>query len=331
MDFIMPPVLTTEEGRLRTVGFELEFGALGLEEVSAIIIDLYGGERKETNRFLMKVVNTRVGDFQLKMDSRIMTEKQYEPLLSFVGINPENEDAVDFVESLFSKIIPYELGTPAVPIDQISEFEKLRLELFKHKAKGTRNSILTAFATHINAEIPACNAETLLAYIRSFVILYHWIFDKLEIHITRRVYSFISPFPDDYVELVLRPHYHPDIETLIEDYHKHNPDRNRPLDMYPVFAWLKSDTVKQFTNTGNVKPRPTFHYRLPNSEVDQPDWCLAEEWNTWIKVEFLASKPDALRELGQEYIDMKANTFMNFSGRWSERMENWLRREYEKA
>lgn len=311
-----------------TVGFELELGALGLDEVSSIIIDLYGGERKISNRFLMKVVNTRLGDFQLKMDSRIMTEKQYEPLLSSVGINPENEGVVNFMESVFSIIIPYELSTPPVPINQIGEFERLRQELFEHQAKGTRNSILTAFATHINAEIPSGSAATLLAYIKAFLLLYYWVFDKLKIHITRRVYSFIAPFPEDYNNLLMQPGYNPDMETLIDDYHRFNPDRNRPLDTYPVFAWIKPELVKSYTNTGNVKPRPTFHYRLPNSEVDKPDWCLADEWNTWIKVEHLASQPEKMKALGREYLDTKAETLLNFSGRWSERMENWLKSEY---
>lgn len=42
-----------------------------------------------------------------------------------------------------------------------------------------------------------------------------------------------------------------------------------------------------------VKARPAYHYRLPNCLIDEPDWRLAREWNTWVAVERLAADAPA--------------------------------------
>ena len=45
-----------------------------------------------------------------------------------------------------------------------------------------------------------------------------------------------------------------------------------------------------------MSARPTFHYRLPNCRVDEPDWRIAHEWNAWVTVEALAADEDALHK-----------------------------------
>jgi hypothetical protein len=331
MEFIMPPVICNAGGAVRTVGFELEFGAVNLKRVAEIIISLFGGQAEKSNRFLMKVTGTSIGDFQLKMDSRIMTEKKYEPILSSLGINTEGEEVIDFVESFFSIVIPYELGTPPLPITRISEFEKLRRELFRNKAKGTRKSLLTAFATHINTEYPSPDPASILSYLRAFLLLYPLIFEKAEIHITRRIYQFIEPFPDDYTALVLDPYYHPGLKELIYDYRQYNPNRNRPLDLYPAFACLDAGLVNTFKDIGSVKPRPAFHYRLPNSEVDNADWCLADEWNSWLLVERLAADPGSIEILSRDFLKSKHKMLFGFDGNWSRHMEKWMEKYEQKT
>jgi hypothetical protein len=43
-----------------------------------------------------------------------------------------------------------------------------------------------------------------------------------------------------------------------------------------------------------IKPRPTWHYRLPNCLIDDPDWSLRDPWREWVRIEKLAADPDAL-------------------------------------
>ena len=61
-----------------------------------------------------------------------------------------------------------------------------------------------------------------------------------------------DPFPEEYTQLVLSHAYNPDLETLIRDYNCHNPDRNRPLDMYPLFSCIQKELTSQFTGLGKV-------------------------------------------------------------------------------
>src|SRR6185312_17067732 len=109
--------------------------------------------------------------------------------------------------------------------------------------------------------------------------VYDWLYIESEIPLARKLAPFIHSFPDDYIELVLDPAYHPDLETFMTDYLINNPTRNRPLDLLPLFAWIDAEKVFSFpVEKDLVKSRPTFHYRLPNSEVDDPDWSVASDW-----------------------------------------------------
>jgi len=44
-----------------------------------------------------------------------------------------------------------------------------------------------------------------------------------------------------------------------------------------------------------IKPRPTWHYRLPNCLIDDPDWSLRDPWHEWVRIETLAADQDALQ------------------------------------
>lgn len=324
MEFKQPPVLYNEKGELRKVGFEIEFGELNLDAVANCIIETYGGTKHRISNFLQEVTDTAIGKFTLKMDSRILTEKQYEGTMEKFGIDGKTKDMEDLVESVASWVVPYEIDTPPVPITEVAIIDKLRHALFQKNAKGTKYSILYAYATHVNAEIPAQNAETILRYLKAFLLLYPWIFETSDISLSRKIASYISPFKDNYIKLVLQPGYNPDLETLIDDYHKYNPDRNRPLDLYPVFAWLDKEKIGAMEGIGNVKPRPTLHYRLPNSLVDEKDWSIANEWNSWVVIEKLATNPQKIKLLCKEYLELEEDTLFGFNDKWIRRTEDWV-------
>ena len=60
--------------------------------------------------------------------------------------------------------------------------------------------------------------------------------------------------------------------------------------MLPLFAWIDEDRVRTTIDDPRIKPRPTFHYRLPNAQVSDSLWSLAEDWNRWVVVETLADR-----------------------------------------
>jgi hypothetical protein len=73
-----------------------------------------------------------------------------------------------------------------------------------------------------------------------------------------------------------------------------------------------------------VKPRATFHYRLPNSSISRADWTLAQEWNLWIVIEELADDPEKMAQMGAEYLALKGDTLIGFGGKWAKQTEQWL-------
>jgi len=331
MQFRTLPVIRNEEGSIRKVGFELEYANVGIDESLQIVKELYGGEIEKEHRFSQKIVNTSIGDFSIKIDLKLLNEKTYKKLFDTFNIDLKNiklgertleDDVEETLEKVINKVIPYEIGTPPVPVTEIEQFEKLRKALHEHHAEGTKSFITNAFATHINPELPATDPGTIIRYIQAFLVLYPWLLRAGKTDFARRVTSFINPYPASYIKLVLPADYSPGLETLIDDYHQHNPDRNRPLDMYPLFAALRPEQVNTFDDLGNVKPRKTFHYRLPNSLISQPDWTLAHEWNNWVVIEELANAPEQLRKLCDDYLALKEETLMSFESKWVTHIEH---------
>jgi hypothetical protein len=333
MDFRKPPVLFNEKGKIRTVGFELEFSNLGIEESVKIIQELYGGKIEKINRFYHKVLDTKLGDFTVEFDLKLLTEKSYKKLFNRFKINIDDvkigntslEEGIETVlESIVGKIFPYEIASPPIIITQLDELEKLRESLFRHHAHGTKSFLTNAYGTHINIEVPDDNPQTVMLYLRSFLLLYPWLLEEGDTDFARKVSPFIDPFPEDYVRLVLNKNYNPDLSTIIVDYHQFNPDRNRPLDLYPLLAYLKGDILSKYPNLGKVNPRNTFHYRLPNSSISEPGWSLAQEWNNWVYIEELANDPAKVELMSEEYLNLKEITYIGFDFRWTRRIQQWL-------
>lgn len=332
MEFHMPPLLYNQNGEVRKAGFEIEFGDIDLDIAASCIIEVFGGKQQKDNQYSRKVVDTSIGDFTLQIDSRLLTEKSYEKFFKKLGLESEEisdkESSLEkALESLASFVVPYEIGAPPVPFTEVHILDKLRKALFEKNAGGTTSSLLYAFATHINPELPKNDHQTILRYLRAFFLFYYWLMDELEVNFTRRLTPFINPFPEEYILLVLHKGYNPDFETLLEDYHDYNPDRNRPLDLYPVFAFFDKEKVNGFPDVGKVNPRPTFHYRIPNSLIDEPDWSLANSWNSWVEIEKLASDPVSLKLLCKEYLELRDNTIIGFKSKWKKRLQIWMNAE----
>jgi len=333
MSFKQPPILYNEQGNLRTVGFELEYANVGTEESVQIIQELYGGTAQVESRFKQQVTGTTLGDFTVEFDLTLLTEKRYKKVFETFNIRVEEvqlgqstlENGVENVlESVVGKVFPYEIACPPVPCTQLDQLEKLREALYQHDAQGTENFPTNAFGTHINVEVPSRDTDTIINYLKAFLLLYPWLLQVGKTDLARKLSPFISPYPADYVQLILDPAYKPAQGEFIEDYHTYNPDRNRPLDMYPLFAALNNEKLAQYTGLGKVKARNTFHYRLPNSSVAQPGWTLAQEWNNWVKVEELANDQQKIEQLSQEYLALKEDTLIGFETKWSKHISQWL-------
>jgi hypothetical protein len=325
--FCLPPVLRTSDGRVRRAGFEFEFAGLDIKTSARIVGDVFGGEHIVRSTF-EHLLRTDVGDFRVEIDASLLTDKKYEKPLRAIGIDTEKADTQWLENALldtFSTLVPIEIGTPPIPIDQLERLDDLRQRLHDARAKGTRASILYAFGFHINPELPGDHAGVIRDFLRAFLLLYPWMKQRAEVDMTRRISPYINPFPDEYARLILRQDYPASRERLIDDYLALNPTRNRPLDMLPVLAHLDRDRViRRVEDPHLVKPRPAFHYRLPNCMIDEPDWRVAHEWNTWVAVERLAHDPQRLAEMSRDYLHADRTSFKPFVDKWPAVLETYI-------
>lgn len=320
-----PPRLYTTDGRLRRVGVEIEFAGLDVDEACAIVRRLYGGTIEPISRFGAAVRGTRHGDFRVEIDSMPLKNERYKRFLDKVGAGAYWTGIVeDVLESIAGVFIPAEIVTSPIAIDALQDLERLRWALHERNAEGTRASILYTFGFQLNPEVPGHDPATITRYMRAFLILQDWLFARVAPDATREWAGWTEPFPEDYRRRVLHPSYDPDEDALIGDYLEANPTRNRAVDMLPLFAMLQEERVLAAVSEREreqIKPRPTFHYRLPNCLVDDPGWSFAREWNRWVEVERLAEDPDrmsaAARELlaGTE-VGMDGPAAMEHARRW---------------
>ncbi|MRI82845.1 MAG: amidoligase enzyme [Nitratiruptor sp.] len=316
--FSLPPITQAPGGKERHAGFEIEYTGLRPKESGAIIVQLFGGELQEIDEYEVRVVGTKFGDFSIYIDSVYLRSSHQNYLFKEADLFKE------LVYSLSEIVVPYEIVTPPIPFSQLELVEELRIELKRCGALGTSASILYAFGMHINIETYTYEAKELRDLLRAFVLMQDWIKEYIQVDLTRKLSWFIEPFDQDYIELICQQDYDPDLDGLIEDYIRYNPTRNRALDMLPLFVYLRPNILERLPKQ-KITPRPTFHYRLPNSKIDEEDWSIAKEFNVWTLVERGALNKEALEELRADYIEFIQSPYWFMKELWIERVEEWVK------
>ncbi|MDY6920267.1 MAG: amidoligase family protein [Pseudomonadota bacterium] len=313
----LPPVTENHQGEERRVGVELEFAALEPREIIARIQQHFGGEPERHNSFEFTVAGTSLGDFQVELDASYV--KAVGAHLEDSGDLDEEFSVEAVAKELLTKaaeqFVPWELVTPPVPVSRLHEIDRLFAGLRDAGAQGTRNSIRYAFGLHLNPELPATDVETILAYFRAYLCLYEWLADQDRIDLTRRITNYIKHFSKDYIQQVVDLRYGPSLSGFMEDYMQANPSRNRSMDLLPMFAHLDEPRVRNRVDDARIKGRPTLHYRLPNCDIDNPQWNLHQPWRNWLQVERLANDRDRLQQFCNEY-SRYLKTFDLFGGEW---------------
>lgn len=295
----MPPAMQNEKGEVRRVGFELEFAGLSVEAAGKAVQELFGGRIEKEGSFRAKVAGTELGEFSIEVDALLLHDRRYRKLLEEtdlgVDLSELGEPLEKMVGWLAELVVPFEVTTPPVPLDELSRVDELRALLAQRKARGTGARLRYAMGLHINPEVVSRGAGSILRHLQAFLALYDDLVESSDIDLTRRLTPFIDEFPNSYLLLVLDPDYAPSLEEMAADYVAHNPTRNRPLDLLPLFVeLLGTQVLAGVPESEKLRPRPTFHYRLPNCRVDEAEWTVAEEWNRWVGVEELAGRPAEL-------------------------------------
>lgn len=274
------------DGSPRRVGVEFEFCNLPVDAAARAVHTVFGGEISQSDRHAASVQTPDFGQFKIALDARAFEAKASDtPLLA---------QAREMAGDVASLIVPVEVTCPPVPVYKLDAIDRLASALREHGASGTSRSMVYAFGLHLNIEEQHPSPDTILSTLQAFILLEDWLRAEIDVDKTRSALAFEAPFGAAYQELVLSADYAPSGSELIDDYIAHNPTRNRALDLLPILSFLQPDRVEIALPEEKIGRRPAYHYRLANSEIDDPHWEVAQEWRRWLVVERLAARPERL-------------------------------------
>ncbi|WP_024330215.1 amidoligase family protein [Simiduia agarivorans] len=296
----MPPRTRDTQGNTRCVGVEVEMGELSPLSIARVLQQTVGGDITLQQGLCYGLVDTDLGDFFIELDAKpiqdTVSRLRRLELPAVIDADPAG-----LITDLAEQLVPWELVSPPLPLDQLDAFNNLLAKLRGAGAKGTRYASRFAFGLHLNPDVPGLDVDTLLRYFRAYLCLHDGICAREDIDWSRRLMPHIRHFSDAYIAKVIEPDYAPTLDQFMDDYLEANPTRNRSLDLLPLFAHLDPDRVARGVDDERVKARPAFHFRLPNCDIDNPAWGLHTPWHEWLAVEFLAEDEKRLEQMCLAY------------------------------
>lgn len=314
-----PPNLYKDDGNVRRLGVEIELTGLRLATITDLI-----GRWAHAEPIMTTVaegyVETRWGKLKTEIDWLYLRKLSDEHKIS-----QQSQVWLELLRDIATVVVPAEIVFPPIPMNELHELESLIEQLREAGAKGTAHSPLAAFGVHLNPELPNLKPETISAYICAFGLLQWWLVEVSDIDFTRRVVPYIDLYPEAYVLRTLTYDRETSLAQLQQDYLHHNPTRNRALDLWPLFAFLDEQWVRENTDDEHIKARPTLHYRLPNCDIDKPGWQLHDTWPSWNTVEKLANAPQLLQQLSLKFQQEQRPLLGANRSQWVEYLTAWLK------
>ena len=286
--FLSLPRPLDDDGEPRRTGVEIEFAGLSEREVAELIRRLWGGEVENPAPYEMIVRDTRLGKVKTYLDTAFRKGRDH--AVAQMGLE------------LGREVIPVEIVTEPLTPDQLPEVDLLRDALRQAGALGSRGGMLLSFGVHLNVQVVAQRVETIRPVLSAFALLEDWLRLSDPMDGARRVLPFVDPYPRRFVRALLALPNDAGLGEVIDLYLRLTPTRNRALDMLPLFRQIDPARVEASAyNLQAIKARPTYHYRLPDSRIDEPSWRIAYEWNRWVLVEQVADDPEVLERLSRAW------------------------------
>lgn len=317
--FRQPTARHDETGALRTVGFEIEFTGVSLADAIAAVEGEYPSRRKHATAAACDLELDDLGLFSIELDWAFLKQQAEE------AGNAAPDDWVGLLSQAAEIVVPVEVVCPPLAVDRLEALLPLTRALRQAGAEGTASSLIAAYGVHINPRSPALDGATLWHYLRAFGLLQWWLVEAHEVDLTRRASTYIDLYPEAYLRQLFSQHSPPPLPQLINDYLEQNPSRNRALDMLPLFSEIDAAAVQASVPDNRIKSRPTFHYRLPNCQIDREGWSLGDSWNIWWVVDELAQRHDDLDVLSARYLDQHRALLGVKRNSWVDYMDQWLR------
>jgi hypothetical protein len=277
-------------GGRRRVGVEIEFGKLDSDRAAAAVQRRFGGTIESGGPHRVAVRNTELGDFRVELD--------WGWVHGTAGKGGVVDKAKTLLADLGREVVPTELVTPPMPAGRLPEIDSLVMDFVELGAEGTRSGLFNGFGLHLNPSLAADDlaADPIRRVLQAYLLEAPALRVAIDVDPMRRLLPFVEPFPQPYIDHVLHPDYAPSLEQLIDDYIRFSPTRNRELDLLPLFAQIDEERIRRALPDPRVSARPTFHWRLPNADIEDPNWTVAGQWARWQRIEEMACDTAALTE-----------------------------------
>lgn len=320
-----PPWLKNTDGNTRRVGVELEVSGLELDQFASLVAGQLDLTIEQDGRYVRSLKGDDAGDWTVELDYDLIKKLGREELDDKTFSDKVNRSSEELLAWAAKALVPVEIISPPLPMERLNEVEGLIQFLRDKGAKGTADSPINAFGMQLNPELASHEAHHILCCLKAFMCLYDWLYHRANINLTRRFTSYVDPFPTSYIRKIIKTDYWPELDELIDDYLQDNPTRNRALDMLPLFKFLDEKRLLNTTDDELIKSRPTFHYRLPDCDIDNPSWGIYIAWNDWVEVERLAADESRLEACCQAYEEFLNKPFKRFFSDWHKAVEQeWL-------
>ncbi len=300
--YAMPARMSSYRGTVRRVGFELEFAGLEFRETVRVLEQVYQTSAQVKTEAEAVLQAPGLGKFVVEVDSELAKQLAKARAQARSGDSAEDDPLAQWLVNLTTELVPVEVVCPPVSLERLPQLDAMVRALRSAGAEGTAESVVYAFGVHINPELPALDAATISRYLKAYVVSQDWLIRRHRVDMTRRLMPYIDVYPGSYSRRVVEYGDDVSLETLMDDYLQYNATRNRALDLLPLFTELDAERVRRAVIDSRINPRPTFHYRLPNCEIERGDWGLAESWNIWCVVETLAADNELLDSVAAEYL-----------------------------
>jgi hypothetical protein len=297
------PLPETAEGTARRIGVEVELSGLDEARVAEVLAEALGGTVEQSGPCLYSLCGSEIGDLSVELDTALRT-KTDRPLV---------QEGLDLARA----VIPVEVISAPIKPDALVRLDAALAALRAAGARGSGQGVFYGFGVHLNVEIVAPDHPATLAIPRAYALLEEHLRAEDRIDGTRRILPFVDRWPPALVDALAEARQGR-LTELMPVYARNTTSRNHGLDLLPLFKHLDPERFEALFHGGSggiVKARPTFHFRLPDSRIDEADWSLSRAWSDWHLVESLAADSALLEHLAKGWQAHRAH-LLSTRGDW---------------
>ncbi len=295
----------------RKAGIEIEFGGLEEEEAAGLIAETVGGRVVKKGEHEFRIEDTDIGTVKVMLDT------------AFRARHPSPIKAA--LLDLSRVVVPVEIVTEPLDRARLPMVDGLRAALREAGATGSRSGLFLGFGVHFNIDVPGEDAGDIIPTVTAFAFAEDWLRRETPIDTTRRVLPFVDPYPRRFVDRLAQEGPEWTTADLTRVYLEETPSRNRGLDLLPLLRHIDEPTVVEALGdtASSVHARPAWHYRVPDSRIDEAAWSLAYEWNRWRIVECVAANRRLLERLRADWMRHRDSP-TGTTGDWRRHVEDVL-------